>query len=568
MYYLQVLKSDEYKTLSENNCIRLFIVPASRGLITDRHGQVLALNHNYYRIMYDKQQENLPPETIASKLASTLNLTPEGEKLLIKKINQAKYNTRILLHNELSWEQLVEIEVSSFDLPGIDVDIGQVRYYPYGAFCSHVIGYTGQPTEKELAGSNHFSPDIKIGKIGIEKEFNNKLSGIVGTKKMEVDAHGYTVRELSSKASIAGEELTLTINIALQEYVSKRLANKAAASVVMDVSNGHILALCSTPSFDPNKFAHGITSSYWQELINDHTLPLVNKAIAMQYPPGSIFKLMVALAALEDGIPENTNIYCPGYATIGNRKFHCWKEGGHGEVNGIVQAITQSCNTYFFTLGKKLGIEKFTQMAKKFGFGEKTLIEIPGEVSGIIPDKNWKRNKFKKSWHVGDTFNSAIGQGFVQATPIQLALLGARIATLGKMVTPTLISTADNQVRNFPDLDVSKKHIKTIQLAMDNVVNLPIGSAYNSRITNDLMRMAGKTGTSQVISKRGSEDLSKEYTSYENRNHGLFVGYAPAHAPKYVCATVIEHGGSGSGAAAPVVKDILTEIQNIRKKNG
>ncbi|MFV9875481.1 MAG: penicillin-binding protein 2 [Rickettsiales endosymbiont of Dermacentor nuttalli] len=565
LYYLQVIKNDQYKTLSESNRIKFFLIPALRGNILDNFGVPIAVNQNHYRVLLDKEY-GIDYVSIANKISEILKIDRTGYEQLLKKIKQARNNTPILLQNQLTWEEVVKLEVHAIELPNVYVDVGTVRFYPYKSLFAHLVGYTGLPSEKEIAVNallNH--PDIKVGKTGIEATMNAELSGELGVKRMEVNAYGVRIRELSREEAKSGQGINLTIDVRLQEILASKLDSKGAIAVLMDINTGGVLAMASTPSFDPNQFTKGLSSNYWEELINDPYFPLINKAISVQYPPGSLFKLVVAIAALEVGISPEMFVNCPGYTMLGERKFHCWREGGHGDVN-MLTAITVSCNCYFWAIARRIGIEKISQVAYKLGLGAKTGIELPNEFVGIIPDRRWKKKKYKKDWQLGDTLNSAVGQGFVSTTILQLAVMVARIAS-GKQVRPCLISSIDNQtvtINTFNDLDIDPKNLAIVRKGMEAVVNLPMGVAYGYRIVNDHQRMAGKTGTSQVISKRhANDDLSKLNVAWFNRNHGLFAGYAPVENPKYACAVLVEHGGSGGRAAAPVVKDILLAVQNL-----
>jgi penicillin-binding protein 2 len=563
LYYLQVIKTDEYTTLSQNNSIKAVLIPPLRGNILDRYGSPLAINQNHYRVMLDKNQSSSDIKASIDKLSELLSLSVDEKTLLIKKISYASSSQPILLHSPLSWQQVVNIEVSSHDLPGIYVDVGQVRFYPFSNLCAHVIGYVGAASEQEASKTpllNH--PDIKIGKNGIEKSYNSILSGTVGIKRMEVNAYGLSIRELSRDESKPGQNLSLTIDIGLQDFITNKLDLKGATATIIDINNGNILAMNSTPTFDPNQFTQGVSNKYWKNLIEDPYNPLTNKAISNQYAPGSIFKLIVACAALNNNIPADFTVHCPGYVIAGNRKFHCWKDGGHGTLN-LEQAIINSCNCYFYTISRRLELDKIFQIARMFNYGSKTGIELNNEKPGFLPSKLWKLKRFKRSWQIGDTLNSAIGQGFVLATPIQLAVMAARIAS-GNMVQPNIVMSKDNAP--FKELPINKNYLDLIRAGMNGVMNSPYGTASASRIYEAPFQIAGKTGTSQVISKKNEKDnFSKDSTPWHNKNHGLFIGYGPVNNPRYACSVLVEHGGSGSGAAAPIAKEIFLELNRIYK---
>lgn len=559
LYYLQIMKADDFKTQSDSNRIKLTLIPPLRGNILDRFGNLLAVNQNHYRVLLDTEVDEDIEDTLTN-LMQLLSIEEEKKQHIIKKILQTKAKGSILVYDRLSWQDVAKIEVNSPDLPGISVDVGQIRYYPFGMLTSHLIGYVGVLSEKEILEHPLLShPDFKIGKNGIEKTLENELRGQAGIKRMEVNAKGLSVRELSREESTPGDDVSLTIDIRLEEFVTSKLDPRGAAAVIIDITNGDVLAMASTPAFNPNEFTQGVSSRYWNELMKNPARPLINKCISSQYPPGSTFKMMVALASLKEGIDPSVTVFCPGYVVLGGRRFHCWKEGGHGTVN-MTQAIMHSCNSFFYTMAKRIGIDKFASMAEDFGLGQKTGIALPHEVAGVVPSKKWKRAKYKQEWQTGDTLNSGIGQGFVLSTPMQLAIMAARIAS-GKKVTPNLVS--GNSDAPFDDIDIAEEHLAVIHEGMESVSNVPGGTAYGSRIINPAFAMAGKTGTSQVISKKFIGQDNSKNGSWENRNHGLFIGYAPIDNPRYACSVIVEHGGSGSGAAAPIARDILTEVQRL-----
>ena len=384
-------------------------------------------------------------------------------------------------------------------------------------------------------------------------------------KYVEVDAFGIPLRTISNEDGIDGEKLKLTIDIELQKFVLERLKKQVASVVVMDVKSGEIISLNSNPSFNPNNFVEGVSLEYWQALLADHKKPLNNKPISAIYPPGSIFKLVAALAALEHGIDPKEKIKCTGKHRLGKRVFHCWKKTGHGKMN-MVDAIANSCNVYFFNIANQIGIDKITEMARRFGYGEAFDIDLAGAKEGNLPTKSWKEKIFKQSWVGGDTLNSIIGQGFILATPLQIAVATARIANGGVAINPYLVQKEENE-NQFQKLSekplVKKEYLDIVRQGMYNVVNSRSGSAYYRRITQKGFEMAGKTGTAQVISKRENEMSEEEFD--ENKNHALFTAYAPAHNPKYAISVVVEHGGGGSAVAAPIARDILLEVQRLNK---
>jgi penicillin-binding protein 2 len=563
LYYLQVIKVREYKTLSDSNRIRLSVIPPLRGTIYDRFGMETATNQNYYRVLFDPGQGAKMNDTLA-RLSNILGFTYEEQQAFIAKAKAKRKEQRgpILLYDYLTWQQLARIEVNIPDLPGVSIDVAQVRHYPYGEELAHPLGYVDNVSQEDAKDTRNpllLHPDFKIGKNAIERSFEASLRGKAGVKQLEVNAFGLAVRELSREESTPGNPLYLTIDAELQKLAYHRVSEKGGSAVVIDVLTGDILTMCSTPGFDPNQFAYGISSEYWKSLINSPYGPLTNKAISRQYPPGSTFKIAVALAALRAGVNPQATVFCPGYFTLGRRRFHCWKEGGHGTVN-MRSAIQGSCNTYFFTMGQKIGVEAFTKMASELGLGKPTGIPISGELGGVIPDKDWQEHTYKKEWHPGDTLNSAIGQGFVLATPLQLAVMAARLATQ-RAVTPRLVFDNNALIEGFPKLAIPEAHAAIVMGGMNDVMNKPGGTAYMSRIQEEGMAMMGKTGTSQVVGRAINENKKDHEIEWENRNHALFVGIAPVESPRYAICVVIEHGMGGSKAAAPVAHDIMLEAQ-------
>jgi penicillin-binding protein 2 len=453
-------------------------------------------------------------------------------------------------------------------LSGVSIESGIIRRYPYPAETAHFLGYVSLPSEKDIDENEQnlfMHPDFRIGKFGLEKTFDEPLRGKYGVKYVEVNVHEIPLRTLSIKPPVEGSRLYLTVDFGLQKYVTERIKDVVASAIVLNVKTGEILAYASSPTFDPNNFVEGVSREYWNQVNTDPRKPLSNKPISATYPPGSTFKLMVALAGLESGFNPNTKVFCNGSYQFGKRAFHCWKEEGHGSLD-LMGGIMHSCNTYFFTLANQIGYEKFTEMAKRFGYGEKIDISLYGGKVGNVPSDEWKRKVIKQPWVGGDTLNTSIGQGFVLATPLQMALVTARIANGGIPIKPYLVRN-HNIFKQFDTLKneplIAEAHIKFVQEGMRRVVNEPGGTAYGKRIEIKGFEMAGKTGTSQVVSKREKE-MSKEENA-ANANHAIFVGFAPVEDPKYAISVVVEHGGSGSGTAAPIAKDIMMEVQGLNK---
>ena len=569
--YLQLWKHDEYSVQSDSNSIKPVINPAPRGIIFDRKGIALAVNENNYRLLfYIESKRNT--EGLVDNLVQILNLNEEEKRALVSRIKNARRKTIVSLIDNLSWDDLTRIEANSYKLPGLSIESGIQRRYPFPYETAHFLGYVSLPSDKEIDENEpnlFLHPDFRLGKSGIEKTFDEALRGKYGVKYVEVNALNTPLRTLSVKQPTEGSRLHLTIDLRLQKFVTDRIKGEVASSVVLDVKTGEIMAYASSPAFDPNSFVEGIHGQYWKELNEDPRKPLTNKPISAIYPPGSTFKLMVALAALESGINPHNRVFCNGSYQSGRRAFHCWKDGGHGSVD-MMDGIMKSCNVMFFTLANLIGIEKISEMARRFGYGEKFDISLYGGRAGNVPSEEWKQKVYHQPWVGGDTLNTAIGQGFVLATPLQMALVTARIANGGVPIKPYLVRNHNiyNQFESLKSEPLMKniEHLKFVQEGMNRVVNNQSGTSYLRRISEKGFEMAGKTGTSQVVSKREKEMTKAESAINANQNHAIFVGFAPVHDPKYAISVVVEHGKSGSGAAAPIAHDILLEAQMLHKK--
>ncbi|MDX2027932.1 MAG: penicillin-binding protein 2 [Alphaproteobacteria bacterium] len=510
LYYLSVIEGEKYRTLAEDNRINLRLLAPTRGLILDRTGAQLALNQQNYRlVLLPEQIKNL--DLLLDKLGGYVEITEPERRRITREVRSASTFNAIPVKDNLTWDQVARLSLYTLDLPGTDVDTGEVRSYPYGAATSHVLGYIGIVSEKDLGKeedgeeSTLAIPGFRIGKNGVEKQYDPLLRGTAGNVEMEVNARGRVVRELARKDSEPGRELRLTLDIGLQQFAQQRLAREqGAAAVVMDAQNGDVLALISQPGFDPNLFTYGISQTDWDRLNKDENAPLLNKAIAGLYAPGSTIKPVVAMAALEaDMLNPEAKTFCPGHFDLGNHRFHCWKRGGHGHVN-LTQAVAGSCDVYFYDLGKRIGIDRIQAMAKRFGLGQKLGLDLPHERAGLVPGRAWKSATQGSNWQQGETLVAAIGQGYMLATPLQLAVMAARIGNGGKAVVPHIVrpvkpeGTPENDATSWPSLGFKPDHVALLQKTMNAVVNETFGTAYSVRIDKPSMAMAGKTGTSQV----------------------------------------------------------------------
>ena len=560
MYQLQVLESDRYKTLADDNRINMQLLPPPRGRIFDRFGQPLAVNQLNYRLVIVPEQAGELERALTS-LGELIPIEAHDRERILREARRKRNFVPITVRENLTWEEVSRIEVNAPELPGTMIDVGQTRHYLAGEETAHIIGYVGAVSEKELEGDPVLAlPGFRIGKNGAEKMFETALRGKAGSRQVEVNAFGRIIRELRRDEGQPGDDHILTIDMGLQEYANARIKGESAAAVVIDVHSGELLAMASAPSFNPNSFTTGISHTEWNALMANTRFPLTNKAISGQYSPGSTFKMTVALAALDGGVMNpKQDVFCPGYTELGNRRFHCWKRGGHGRMN-MNSAIVQSCDVYFYEVSKRVGVDGIAVMARRFGFGEKLGVELPYERKGLVPTRDWKLAVHGVSWQKGETLNIGIGQGFLLTTPLQLAVMTARIANGGIAVLPKLVRETrrsgqrlPDQREPFPSMGLSAAHLAIVQKGMADVTNSPRGTAYRARIEEPGMAMAGKTGSVQVkrITKAERERgvRKNEDRPWKDRDHALFVGYAPVEAPRYAVSIIVEHGGGGSSVA-------------------
>ena len=567
MRYMQVEEAEEYRLLAEENRINIRLIPPARGLILDRNGRLIAGNEQNYRVVITREEAG-DVETVLAKLATVIPLTPEILDRTRKEMDRRSAFVPIVVADWLRWDDLAAVAVNAPALPGVNPEVGLSRRYPLIGDFAHVVGYVGPVSDADLAELEDPDPllqipKFQIGKIGVERWMEADLRGRAGTKRIEVNSVGRVMRELDRQEGIAGADIRLTIDADVQNFVQARLGDDSAAAVVMDVTNGDLIAVASAPSFDPNLFVRGISQTDYSGLMENDHRPLANKSVQGAYPPGSTFKMVTALAALEAGvITEQTSVYCPGYMEFGGRKFHCWKHGGHGTV-ALEGALKGSCDVYFYDIAQRVGIDKTAEMGRKLGLGMRHDLPMSAITEGVMPDKAWKQDRHKAEWRIGDTINASIGQGYVLTSPLQLAVMTARIAS-GLAVSPRLVrAVGDDElaVGDIPPLSISPQHLRAVQEGMFAVVNAQGGTASASRIADEAMLFAGKTGTSQVrnisAAERASGVIKNDQLPWERRDHALFVGYAPANAPRYAVSVVVEHGGGGSAVAAPIARDAI-----------
>jgi len=576
LYQLQVFDRDRYRVMADENRINLRLLVPPRGRILDRFGVSLADSRQNYRVVIVPEQTSDINATIDA-IATLIEVSDVDRKRALRDAKRKHAFVPVVVRSNLTWSEMARIEVAVPELPGVSIDQGLIRSYPYGPSMAHVLGYVAAVSEKELTGDPLLElPDFRIGKAGIEKSEDLVLRGSAGTSQIEVNAYGRVVREISRNEGQPGQDVVIALDAAMQDFVTKRCSHEQSVScVLLDALTGDVIALVSSPSYDPTLFSTGLTQAAWQELSTDPRNPLSDKAIGGLYPPGSTFKPVVALAALESGaITPDTAVNCPGYLELGDATFHCWQKGGHGTVR-LHDAIKKSCDVFFYETARRAGIDRIAAMARRFGFGEPLGLDISGERAGLIPDRDWKLATTGVPWQQGETLIAGIGQGSVLATPLQIATMAARLVT-GRAIAPRLVrkqgllpAGGDRNITAFPAVGVSQRSLALVLDGMTAVVNEEGGTAYAARIKDAGFAMGGKSGTSQVrhISQyeRDHGVRKEDEIPWKERDHALFVAFAPVGAPRYVCAVVVEHGGveggGGSAVAAPIVRDVLLAAQ-------
>lgn len=567
MRRIAVEQNQSFRLLAEENRVNIRLIPPVRGLVFDRLGKPLAYNEPNYKIDMVREQSG-EPEAVLRRLATIIPITEEGILAALEEMSKRRGFVPVTVAEDLDWEHIAAVSANAPALPGITPELGHYRIYPQADDFAHIIGFVGPVSDYDLSQIEDddpllLIPRFQIGKNGIEKRIELPLRGKSGIKRIEVNSIGRVMRVLGREESQPGANVQLTIDNRLQRYAMERLGDYSAAAVVMDVRNGDIVALASAPSFDPNKFVRGISTTDWNALNTDIHKPMLNKTVTGTYPPGSTFKLVTALAALKGGfVTPKDKVYCGGYTEIYNRRFHCWRRGGHGKVD-LHNSLKQSCDVYYYEVSQDVGIENISAMAKELGIGVQHDLELPAVREGLAPTKQWKKMRKDADWVIGDTLNASIGQGFVLASPMQLAVMAARVGS-GTKISPRLVNAIDNRphpVKGREPLDIAVEHLDAVRSGMFAVVNERGGTAGRSAIRQKGWEMAGKTGTSQVrfITKeeRARGVTRNEDLPWERRDHALFVAYAPADNPRFSISVVVEHGGGGSTVAAPIARDIM-----------
>ena len=568
LYSLQMLEGERYRLLSEDNQFNFDLLPPSRGRILDRFGVAVADNRDSYRVLLVPEQAGDVGAAL-DRLSRFMPMSDADRERVLRAVRRQSRYRPVTVADDLDWQTFSAINLNAPDLGGVRPDVGEVRSYPYGAAFAHVIGYVQTANEDDIAASPReeegllLHPGFRVGKTGVEVSRERDLRGAAGALKTEVNARGRVIRELpeQSTAPQPGRDVVLTLDADIQRYAHERLGQESASAVVIDVNTGELIALVSTPSFDPNLFVGGISSSDYAALrANDHN-PLFHKSIMGTYPPGSTFKAVVAAAALEHGLVDpNETIFCNGSTMLGRREFHCWRRRGHGRVN-LHEAVKTSCDIFFYEMADRLGIDRLHDMAVRFGVGEQFDIGISGVRSGNMPNPAWLRARSNEPWTTGHTYNVGIGQGAVLMSPLQLAVMTARVAS-GRAVEPTLYRNA--LARPAPHIGVSEPALVRVRAGLRGVVEEPGGTSYSlGGLGIEGVAMAGKTGTAQVYSitaeERASGVRDQDDLPWRLRDHGLFMCYAPADDPKYAVVVVVEHGGGSSAATRPA-RDILRRV--------
>lgn len=554
--WLSVAENEKYQLMSENNRVQLILVPPRRGWLVDRNGKPIAINRSDFRVDIVPQQFDHPESTLKT-LAGLLDLDSDDLDRILKDLKESHGFRPVQVAENVSYDQYAAVTVRLPELPGVQATRGFSRFYPHGPAVAHLVGYVGTPSAKDYDSEKNpllLTPGFKIGKQGLEKTLEPKLRGTPGAQRVEVTAHGKLIKELDPKPDLSGQTVQLTIDSGLQEYAARRLGEQSGSVVVMDLKTGDILASVSMPAFDPNSFSRGIGQTEWRMLSNDERHPLINKVAQGLYPSGSTIKPAMALAFLKQGIDPERRVICRGGYQIGNRYFR--DDAAHGPMN-LHSAIERSCNTYFWATGLKTDPQLTTEMVHYLGYGEEFDLPLPTQRYGTMPNPDWLEKKYHRKWQAYDTANTSIGQGYVLINPLQLAVMPGRIAS-GKLLEPQLLMGRPR--KPIAPLAIDPEHLEYVRKAMTSVVN-DHGTAVYSKLPLDDVLMAGKTGTAQVfrLGERGHQ------ANRALRDHALFIAFAPAEKPRYAIGCIIEHGGFGASAAAPVVRDTMTYLFDQQK---
>ena len=559
MGYIAIAENEKYELESESNRVNLSLIPPRRGWILDRNGAPLASNRADFRVDIIPDRTPDTEATIAA-LTKILNLDENQAADIRKQVSDGPGYQPVEIASGITYDEFAAVSVRLPDLPGVVPQRGFSRFYPTGPSVGHLIGYVGTANAEEYAEQDRnpllVTPGYKIGKDGLEKQYEQELRGVPGARRVEVTASGRIVRELETREDIQGDPIRLTIDGPLQDYAARRIGLESGSVVVMDCETGDLLCMASMPSFDPNSFSQGIGRVEYSMLRDYERVPLRNKVLKGLYPPGSTVKPMVSMAFMREGLDPDETVFCGGGLRVGNRVFRCWKRGGHGTVN-MAKGIYQSCDVYYYHFAQRIGMDPIAAMAQRCGMGQEFPLPVASQFYGTVPYPAWKEEKYGRPWQAFDTVNATIGQGYMLANPLQLAVMSARLAT-GRHVQPRLVTSTP--VKGFDEVDFAPEHVAYVRQAMSDVVNGP-GTAGRARLPFDDIKMAGKTGTAQVVGLNLSDGKSGPW---KYRDHGLFIFFAPFDKPKYAGAVVIEHGG-GSGSAYPIARDVMTFLFDPEK---
>jgi len=578
LFYLQISENIKYRSLSDKNRFREWKLVPQRGIIEDFFGNKIADNTQTFQLyMTPEDVPNL--EELFFKLSKIIDFNETKRKRLIKRLKKRKPWEPIIVSDNLSWPEFSKLNLFLHEMQGVKPVVALARKYSEDGSSSHIVGYVSEVSVKDLESTEWLReinvPGLKIGKNGLEKFLNKRIVGQPGIQRFEVNAYGKRIKELELFKGNAGENFRTTIDQEVQKFTSELIKKKSGSVCVMDIYTGDIVSLVSNPTFDPNKFVHGISQEDWQALIKDTKKPLINKSMAGLYPPGSTIKPIVALSALEnDVISPKFTVECRGSVDLYDRTYHCWKEKGHGFMN-LRNGIKQSCDIYFYEVARRLGIDRLSVTAKQFGLGQKVLGTFNEERSGVVPNTKWKLKNIGQGWYLGETFIAGIGQGYFQSTPIQLCLMTAQLANGGYKIKPKIIyneqdfqTTTEDGGEKFKQLYRNQENVKFILDAQFGATNEPMGTSYRSRHVKPEYIYAGKTGTSQTRTITAEErelKLKQKDLPYKKRDHALFTAFAPYKNPRYAFSVVIEHGGTGSSVAAPIAKKVIRKVLDRHK---
>ena len=566
LYQVQVNEGARYATMAEDNRISARLMAPPRGRILDRSGTIIAGNRLNWRALWITEQTASPTATL-DHFARIVALPDHERARIEREVVRHRRFVPIMLREFLSWEDMAKIEVNAPDLPGIMVDVGTTRVYPFGEQLAHIAGYVAPPNERDVGEDPMFAlPGIRVGRSGVERARDEDLRGRAGAVQLEVNAVGRVIRELDRREGQQGQDVTLTLDAGLQTAILKRLGDESASVVVLDCRNGEVMAMASNPSFDPALFNSGVSQAQWEEWTNNRRAPLINKAAAGLYSPGSTFKMSTALAGLEAKVvTPGERMQCPGYFDFGDTRFHCHAKYGHGGMD-MRNALKYSCDVYFYEVARRTGIDRIAAMSNRLGLGTDTGIDLPGARRGLIPTRAWSMER-GRVWNIGDAIVSGIGQGYMQVTPLQLAIYTARVAS-GRAVVPHLTRTVGGiampggRAEDYPLLGLADRDLKLVRDGMLAVVHEAGGTAAIARLPDGRTQMAGKTGSAQVrrvTREQRERGFNSETLPWEFRPHALFVAYAPFDQPRYALAVVVEHGNAGSASAGPIARDVMAE---------